>query len=945
VSLQPGSSFGPYEILSAIGAGGMGEVYRARDTRLGRAVAIKTLPESLATDPERLARFRREAETLAALNHPNIATIFGLEEIDGVLALAMELVEGPTLDARLKARAPEVADGARGFSRAGLPLDETLLLAKQLTLALEAAHERGIIHRDLKPANIKLTADGSLKLLDFGLAKALDPVAAGGAGAAAGFTASPTMSVMATQAGMLLGTAAYMSPEQVRGAAVDKRADIWAFGVVVYEMLTGRGLFGGDTISDTLAGVLREPIDLDKLPDGTPRAIRQLLARCLERDPKRRLRDIGEARIAIDDYLADPRDVVPPVAAPTTQRRLAVAARWTLVAALAAALAILLVERARRISPATGDAASFDIDLGGLTLRSGIAIGGYVAISPDGRRVVVTAMPDSDAPPQPGQSRQQRLYQRTLDRLEFTPLPGTEESAIPFISPDSQWVGFVSRGRMQKVAFAGGVTIRICDVIGNIAGATWLQNDTIVFASGGRLFQVPAGGGTPRPLTAEPAEGSSLSWPAAIAGRNAVVYAVRSTIGPRIAFRVGALDLDSGKEGSVADGGTYPRFVNGFVMYAQQNADERVNNGFSGGILAVPFDPAKLTATGPPVAILENVRVHSGGAGNYDIASNGTTILVTGAVEGSRQVGWLSPQAASAAPAFDLIPGIRGLGPRLSRDDRVLVVQTGIGGAGAATSIFIHNLDRGGLSRLGVDGNITSPIFGPDDGMVTFWSQAERGLWTAWIDGSKPPRRLTTTTTSGRPTQFPGSWTRDGKMLAFGEFNEAVRDILLLRREDGSATPLVQSSADERDPVFSPDDRWLAYASNESGRFEVYVRPFPGPGGRSAVSTAGGVMPAWSKDGRSLYYIAESGLARVELTSTGDALRASPPKTIAGTERIASLEFLRLSPFLTRSYDVAANGRLVYARSADAETLNLKSVRLMLGFDQEIRRRLEPVKP
>jgi serine/threonine protein kinase len=409
----------------------MGEVYRARDTRLGRDVAIKTLPESLATDPERLARFRREAETLAALNHPNIATIFGLEQLDGVLALAMELVEGPTLADRI--------------GRGPLPLEEALPIAKQLATALEAAHDKGIIHRDLKPANVKLTTDGSVKLLDFGLAKALDGSGgSGGPSGPGGFTASPTMSVMATQAGVLLGTAAYMSPEQVRGAAVDKRADIWAFGVVLYEMLAGRGLFGGDTISDTLAGVLREPIDLEKLPASTPNTIRRLFARCLERDPKRRLRDIGEARIAIDEYLADPSsDALPLRSHAPVRPRWQRALPWALVAVLAGSVGAATVRLLRSASPASEPTSTFDIDLKGLSLQRGGPAGGYVAMTRDGRRIVVAAAPRADTAGG-GSHVRQRLYQRSLDRVEFTPIAGTEDSYAPFVSPDGQWVAFAS---------------------------------------------------------------------------------------------------------------------------------------------------------------------------------------------------------------------------------------------------------------------------------------------------------------------------------------------------------------------------------------------------------------------------------------------------------------------------------------------------------------------
>jgi serine/threonine-protein kinase len=910
VALTTGTWLGGYEILSLIGQGGMGEVYRARDSRLGRDVAIKVLPSELASDTDRLARFEREAQVLASLNHTNIAHIYGVDDSSGNPALVMELVEGPTL-------ADRIAKGP-------IPLEEALPIAKQIAEALEAAHEQGVIHRDLKPANIKVRADGTVKVLDFGLAKAFDPVASAGGNA----TMSPTLSMHATQAGLIIGTAAYMAPEQVRGVVVDRRADIWAFGVVLAEMLVGGRLFSGDTISDTLAGVLREPIDLQRLPARTPQPVRDLLRRCLERDPKRRLRDVGEARITLEDYLANPRSEGATPRAPD-----AWPLRWTV--AIAGFLVVILLSwatvatlRLRQPGVTVPDhVTTFELDLGSLTLQRGLAVGAYLAVSRDGRHLVVAAGS------QTANDRDQRLFLRRIDRVGFDPIAGTENSAVPFLSPDSEWVAFQAGGELRKVSFAGGVAVRICDVVGLAQGASWMDDDTIVFASNGQLFRVAAGGGTPQPVTPKRPNAVYL-WPSAIPGRRAVLYTLRTDTNDGGRFAVGALDLDANLEHPLLESATYPRFVDRFLLFAQQQAKSDLTaNSFSGGILAVPFDARRLTLTGPPTPVLDSVVVHAGGAANYDVTANGNLVYVGGPIENlTRSLAWMTP-AREGLPVVESLTGSTNavLTVRLSGDDRFALVEGYTAGAVGAYKVYVYTLERGSLTRVPFDGPASHPEFGPGDRFVTFWS--ENGLWVEPIDGSQPAERLTTST----HRQVPGSWTRDGTHHVFTQFNNGIYDIMVLKRGDREGVPFGETKSEKRDPVLSPDERWLAYSSNESGRFEVYVRPFPGPGGRYPVSTDGGEMPVWSKDGRRLFYLrAETSLMAVDVMTTMSFSAGKP--TLVMTYPNLSRRSPGLGPPL-RTYDVARDGRILAVSSTEL-TSRADRIRVTLNFDSEIRRRV-----
>src|SRR5581483_10783189 len=582
MSVTSGTRLGPYEIVAPIGAGGMGEVFRARDPRLNRDIAIKVLPAAFAQDRERVVRFRREAQLVASLNHPNIAAIFGLEESNGVIALARALVEGEDLAQRL--------------TRGPIAVDEAIAIARQLAEGLEAAHEKGIVHRDLKPANIKLSHDGTVKILDFGLAKAFE---ADPASSNASLANSPTMARPATDAGMILGTAAYMSPEQARGKPVDKRSDIWSFGVVLYEMLTGRRLFSGETVSDTLAAVLRDDVGLANLPGATPRAVRHILERCLDRNPKNRLHDIADARLELASAADGQHDVEPAVEQRRGRPSLWIG--WGIAgAAIAALLAILITRRAevpqqqtlrvQFVPPNT----EHIVTPGQLNLRS-------FAISPDGSRLAFAV----ESRPTP------TLRLRALDTSESTAIPGTEGATNPFFSPDGKWIGFAAGGKLKKVAVAGGTPVSLADAP-VFRGAVWGDDGSIYYV--GDLYvpisRISAGGGSPQPVTKILAANGELQhrWPEVIPGSKVLLYAVGRGTDWDDATIV-AQRLDTGERKTLVNGGSSPRYLpGGQLVYARGNS-----------LYAIPFNAKTLEAGGPPVEVQRNVFLDPRGLAHMDV--------------------------------------------------------------------------------------------------------------------------------------------------------------------------------------------------------------------------------------------------------------------------------------------------------------------------------------
>ena len=833
-----GQCIGPYQVSALIGTGGMGEVYSARDTKLNRLVAIKVLLPALANDPDRLARFSREAQLLASLNHPHIAQIHGFENAGGLHALVMELVEGPTL-------ADRIAQGA-------IPIDEALAMAKQIAEALEAAHEQGIIHRDLKPANIKVRPDGTVKVLDFGLAKAIDSTSRDSVEA----KRLPPRGVLATGAGVIVGTAAYMSPEQARGRPVDRRADLWAFGAVLYEMLTGRPAFPGETVSDTIVAILERQPDLTVLPAASPPPIRRLLRRCLEKDRTRRLADIADARLDIDDALSGSDfDAVAPSISRTRERL-----TWTsslLLVGLAAAAMVAWATRSVSIPlettrtilsvAPTGEGSGVNP----LEQRVGSArpTRTEVALSPDGRTLVFGAI----------WGGRQQLYARAMDQLSAIPISGTNGGSSPFLSADGQWVGFTANGELRKVPLSGGPAVTLCKAA-SLFGASWGDDGMIVFATArnGGLWRVSAAGGTPEALTTlQPGE-YSHRLPHMLPGSHAVIFTISKGAQLWDDTQIVVRSLETGKQTVLVTGGSDGRYVSsGHLIYVRL-----------GTLMAVPFDLVRLAVTGGATGVIDGVMQAADRnlsdmantlAGQFTVSDTGALVYLTGgAVAGAeRSLAWVDRHGTSQALR---VPPRPYFVPRLSPDgQRVAVSTTEI------RQVWSFDIARGALSPVTLDGQSGYGIFSPDGKRIVFRSGAAGGednlYWRA-ADGSGDVERLTTSARS----QTPGSWSPDGTTLAFVEEGDSTGtgffqfDIWALSIGDRKTRALIHTAANEMTPEFSPDGRWLAYVSNESGRNEVYVQPYPGPGERHLISTNGGEQPAWSANGRELFYVQARGL-------------------------------------------------------------------------------------
>jgi serine/threonine-protein kinase len=789
--LTAGTRLGHYEILAPIGAGGMGEVYRASDTKLGREVAIKILPEAFAGDPERLARFTREAQLLAALNHPNIAAIYGIEEH----AIIMELVEGATL--------------------AGpLPMATALDYARQITVALEAAHEKGIIHRDLKPANVKITPDGVVKVLDFGLAKLSEEAPASAHG-----SISPTMTMSPTRAGWILGTAAYMAPEQARGATVDKRVDIWAFGVVLYEMLAGNAAFAGETTSDILAAVLRADPDWNALPSNTPLSVRRLLRRCLERDRKKRLHDIGDARLELEEGPDAPEAPV----------RRAVPLFWPVIALLVGTLIGLAWSRLRP-SPAPPPR-----PVSRWMAVLPVSAVTDMALSTDGTRLVY-AGPLEGAEP---------LTVRALDQQDGRPLAGTSGAVGPVFSPDGKWVLYYEGEGLKKIPVTGGPPILICKA-GNQRGRTWGDDDTIVFGTiDGGLMRVSAAGGVPQKLTTpDRAKGEwSHQWPHFLRGAGKLVFTIATGASYEEA-RIGVLDLKQGSYRTMVNGGSNGWYVpTGHLVFAR-----------GGKIFAVPFDARRLAVTGMEAPVIEGIGP-TPLTPRYSFSDSGL-LVYPGRSESlsDRKIEWVDRKGnwqVSAAPARQYID------IRLSPDGRRMAASIA-GGDEGRRDIWVGELERGSLSRLTSEGWNFSPVWTPDGRWVTFGSSnsGKQVINQVAADGSGRPQLLF----EGNTQMSPQCWTPAGNLLLLRARNSGVVQISLLaapaRGVEGKPRPMLETGLRENhvDARVSPDGHWIAYASNESGRFEIYALPFPGPGPRVPVSTQGGESPRWSGSGRELFY-------------------------------------------------------------------------------------------
>jgi hypothetical protein len=866
--------------VSLVGAGGMGEVYRARDVNLDRDVAIKVLPEPFAADPERIARFEREARVLGSLNHPNIAAIYGLERTSTATFLVMELVPGETVAARR--------------ARGRVPVDEALPMAIQIASALEAAHEKGIVHRDFKPANIVIAPDGRVKVLDFGLAKAFS-----GEAPATDVTHSPTMAAGGTIAGVLLGTAAYMSPEQARGKAIDKRADIWAFGCVLFEMLTGKPAFTGDSLTGIVAAVVTEEPDWSALALDIPPSIRSVLVRCLRKDLAQRLHDIADARIEMQEALAGFKPLLAPTTQPQRATRSMSALTWTLGVMLAAAIALLVMQQAsRRVTSRAPSATRLELNLPpGVELYTGY--GANAAVSPDGMRVAFIGSV--------GGVRQ--LYMRGLDQFGASEIRGTDFVTSFFFSPDGGAIGLLTGDRvLKKVSLADGLVVTIAHDVDISSGATWGADDRITFGRAGTLWQMPASGGLPQQLTTLDQGKHELlqAWPTAVAGGKAILFASVTGIG-RDAAHIEA--LSSGRRHVVVDSATYPLYTpSGHLMFFR-----------SGTLFAAPFDLDRFAIKGPPVRVVENLAVDTTGAPLVTVSASGSLVYSPSTTATSRLV-WVTRQGVEQPITKTPRPYQN---PRVARDGRRILVQ--VDGV-----LWILDDVRTTFTRLTSEetaGN-SWPEWTTSGTRVVF--RTRTGLRWIDADGGGLSQAIPGTSTA----DIPSSFSPDGETLALMRQSAGTSDIYVLSvRGDPHPRPLVSTPANEGGAQFSPDGHWMAYASDETGQLQVYVRPYPGPDRKWLVSTDGGTSVRWNSNGRELFYRNGDKMMVVDV-STSPELKLSAPRLLF-EQRYAFAGSTTMA-----NYDVSPDGQRFVMVKDDSGSGRLN---IVLNWFEELKR-LAPTK-
>jgi Tol biopolymer transport system component len=890
--LDTGRRLGGFEVVALLGAGGMGEVYQARDARLGRDVALKILPEPLRGNAQWLARFESEARILASLSAPGIAAIHGLEESEGIRFLVLELIPGETLGERLK--------------RGPLPVRDALEACRQIALALEAAHERGIVHRDLKCANVKLTPGGAVKLLDFGIAKALpgddtlsDPE---------GVTSPHDI----TEDGDVVGTAAYMSPEQTRGQPVDTRTDIWSFGCVLYETLTGTPAFGRKTRSDTLVAVLKGEPDWRALPRETPRAARRLLRRCLQHDKSRRLQHIADARLELEEALLEP-------AAGwlrTLGARLAgfPLRSWAALVALAAAGVVVGVASTRQAPLATRSGrpqARLQIKLPSSLHFSDLVAGKTtLALSPDGRRLVFAAGPTGG----------RRLYSRPIEALEVRPIPGTEGGDNPFFSPDGEWIGFDVDGKLKKVRVEGGQPLELCRVEG-LRGASWGPDGTIVFAASAYsgLWTVSAGGGTPRALTTlvQNIE-SSHRYPRLLPGGKAALFSIMTPNMREEERRIAVVSLETGRSRTLFQGGSCPIYLDsGHLLY-----------GRGGSLIAVRFDLRRLEVVGEHVPVMEDVLMwaKTAGAVYADVSANGTLVFVPDvwSRNANSTLAWIDRRGQVTPIALPAGPYAE---PALSPDGQRVALTL----RGPTDDIYVFDLERHTRSRLTLEGDNGSPVWSPDGRYVAFWStrNGPRNVFRVASDGSGSTEQLTRSANNENMV----SYAPDGAAVFFTEQTaDTASDLWTLPLEgDRQPRPLLATPAIELFPALSPDGHWLAYTSTESQSDEVYVRPYQGPGRKYTVSHAGGSQPVWSKSGRELFYRSGNTVMAVDV-ATGPRFASSAPKALfTSPSDLGGVE---------ATYDVAPDARRFLVLVDEDRDAVLPQIVLVPDWFQELRAKL-----
>jgi Tol biopolymer transport system component len=850
--LMNGTKLGPYEIISPLGAGGMGEVYRARDSKLGREVALKVISEQFANDAERMARFEREAKVLASLNHPNIAHIYGLEDSGGVRALVMELVEGQTLAERIP--------------RGPIPLEETLSIAKQIAEALEFAHERGIVHRDLKPANVKITPDGTVKVLDFGLAKAIEETST-----TEDISNSPTLSMGATRAGVILGTAAYMSPEQAKGKSADRRADIWSFGVVLYEMLSGKQMYSGETAPETLAHVITKDPSWENLPASTPTAIRHLLERCLTKDPKARLQAIGEARIIIERYLTNR-------GASTSSIERIGAAQPASGSILPWAVAALAVAAALIVAWAPWKQAQVEIGTARLSFvpQSEILFSDTqadtVVVSPDGQKLAFT-----------GKSPQGKLqlWVRALDSNDAQMLPGTEGAIEPFWSPDSKSIAFGAKGKLKRVDLSHGTAQTLCDAA-RLTGGSWSTKGIIIFGPDYRtaLFQVPAAGGEPKSATVKNSErgDDQHSHPFFLPDGNHFLFRININPGSK-GIWIGSLDSPAVNQ-LLPDNTIAAYAPPGWLLYVHNEV-----------LVAQEFDAGTMKLKGDTHPLVTKAAGLIGGTGGtFSVSENGVLVW-NGAWDHDYQLIWLDREGKEIGVAGPVVRQSRdGQQPRLSPDGTRVAIKRD-------NDIWVIDLTHGIPTRL-MPGQ--SPIWSPD------------GKKVALLDGQglseMPANGVGDAETLLKGVNPPADWSQDGRFIIFWRRGDKTRSDIWVQQLSGDkkAYPILNSEFDEINPRLSPDGKWIAYSSDETGDHEVYVRSFTADGkagtDKKRISTGGGSAPVWRRDGEELFYLSgDNQLMAVSVRKSGTEVSYGAPAPLFKLRTLSSSVFW--------AYDAVADGK------------------------------------
>jgi serine/threonine protein kinase len=877
MSLASGTRLGPYEIVAPLGVGGMGEVYRARDTKLRREVALKFLPELFTADPDRLARFRREAHVLASLNHPHIAGIYGLEEADGVRALVLELVEGPTLAERIAAEP--------------IPVTEALRIASQIADAMEAAHEKGVIHRDLKPANIKVTPDDRVKVLDFGLAKALADETA------ADPSMSPTMTAMASRLGVIVGTAAYMSPEQAKGKAVDKRTDIWAFGCVLFEMLTGKQAFEGEDVTDFVVAVMTKEPDWTALPPATPPRIVELLHRGLKKDPRDRLRDIGDARLEIEEALR----------APNAQQAVSVEAparglSWTVVFGVltagilvgAAAVGIWHLRRGEQSpSQTSGPLTRTAIDLPSnarLALGTVIPLEGFdsnvIALSPDGRHLAYVGQSPSGTV----------LYLRDTGGLDVAPIPGTEGAIYPFFSPDSRWLGFLTNDKVKKISLEGGAPVTLCDARVPVR-ATWLTNDAIYFGEdeGSRLSRVGAAGGSATVVVPTPADRRVTFSQTLPGGKEALATTWARGISADYAD-VALVSLATGESKVLIHSGYDARYVPpGYVLF-----------GRGGNLLAIRFDPTRGEVAGDPMPVVSGASMESFfGQVHASASDNGLIAYAPGGDRAMGRLVWVDRQGrAELLPAPARLYGVVDLSPNGKR----VAVHV----ADVTDYIWVYDIGRGEGRKLTVNENSGWPIWSPDNMTIAFeaWQVYGRSRVLSRVVDGGPVRELVPLSTIEPFEHTPQSWSPDGRVLGLYSFGR--QSGIWFLPLGGTLQHVTNERVNGWGNDFSPDGRWVAHSSTEAGQSEIFVRSYPDGKTIRQISVDGGIEPVWCPCGE-LFYRNGNRWMSAKIRTQPD-LQWDPPQLAFQTDFIDTPG---------RSYDVSPDGkRLLVVKRAEPDVRN-----------------------